>query len=473
MLVRVVLAIPDDGLRRRIRPLLRGEDVVVDMFRRGRNMWERAARKSPDVLIAHEGSLSGPLEHGIRVIRELPESPAVLLLVDGEDAERQAECLAAGCDGVLYVGLDDDVLRAAIGSALRRRREMTGQVLPRRALDRPRLTDFVSESPVMQAFMNVARRVAASDTLLLIQGETGVGKERLARAIHEEGTRQGGPFVPINCGALPESLLESELFGHEEGSFTGATRNRRGCFELAHGGTIFLDEIGEMPPHLQVKLLRVLQDQEIRRVGGERSFQVDVRVMAASNRDLTELTKAGSFRRDLYYRLSVVTLTIPPLRERREDIPTLVNGYIDYLSSRIGCAAEGITPRAHRALMHYDWPGNVRELINVLERAILLCDGGLIRLEHLPGGIAPSPRPRHGTLAEAMSRGLLPDSWLARPLKDVRGDLVESLEKAYLTAWLKRTGGRVGETAARAGMEPRSVYAKMKRYHLRKEDFRG
>jgi len=473
MLLRVVLAIPDDALRRRIRSLLRGQDIVVDMFRRGRNMWERAARKSPDVLIAHEASLSSPLEHGIRLIRELPESPAILLLLDDEDAERQAECLAAGCDSVLCVALDDGVLRAAITSAMRRRQETTGPSSTRPSINTPRLADFVSESPVMQAFLNVARRVATSDTSVLIQGETGVGKERLARAIHTEGPRQGGPFLPINCGALPESLLESELFGHEEGSFTGATRSRRGCFELAHGGTIFLDEIGEMPSHLQVKLLRVLQDREIRRVGGERSFTVDVRVMAASNRELQELTKAGTFRRDLYYRLTVVTLTIPPLRERREDIPTLVHGYIDHLSRRIGCAARGITPRAHRALVRYDWPGNVRELINVLERAILLCDGGLIRLEHLPTGIAPDSRAGDGILTGVLAGDALPDRWLSRPLKDIRGEVVVALEKAYLTAWLQRTRGRVGETAARAGVEARSVYEKMKRYQLRKEDFRG
>jgi DNA-binding NtrC family response regulator len=319
----------------------------------------------------------------------------------------------------------------------------------------------------------------SSDTSLLITGETGVGKEWLARGIHADSPRRDGPFVAVNCGALPETLLESELFGHEEGAFTGATRVRRGLFETAHGGTIFLDEIGEMPLHLQVKLLRVLESREVQRVGAEVPLRLDVRVMAASNRDLEAEVEAGGFRPDLYYRLGVVTLAVPALRERREDIPTLARSYIDHFSHQFPHTVERIAPEAMAALVEYDWPGNVRELMNVIERAMLLCEGRAITSVDLPdavGGLASSGPPG-GSLDEldgdvSALGSALPDPWLETPLKDLRDALVASLERAYLSALLERTRGRVGETARRAGIDPRSLYAKMRRLGLRKEDYR-
>jgi transcriptional regulator with GAF, ATPase, and Fis domain len=326
----------------------------------------------------------------------------------------------------------------------------------------------------MKAFLDLVERVKDSGSSLLILGETGVGKERLARAIHAESPRGGGAFVPVNCGALPEGLLESELFGHEEGAFTGATRGRRGRFELAHGGTLFLDEIGEMPVHLQVKLLRALQEHEIQPLGGERSIPVDVRLMAASNRDLAVATERGEFRKDLYYRLGVVTLVLPPLRERREDIPELAESYVDHFRAVLGRETETLRPEALEALIAYEWPGNVRELINVIERAVLLCDGPEIGLEHLPEGIA-----RRGaggtTLPPLLLDGEaeeLPRTLLARPWREVRRDALARLERAYLGGLLEETKGRIGETARRAGMEPRSLYEKMRRHGLAKEDFR-
>jgi transcriptional regulator with PAS, ATPase and Fis domain len=230
-----------------------------------------------------------------------------------------------------------------------------------------------------------------------------VGKERLARAIHAESRRSKGPFVAVNCAALSESLLESEPFGHEEGAFTGATRSHRGCFEIAHKGVIFLDEIGELPNHLQVKLLRALQDREITRVGSEQSFQVDVRMMAATNRDPREEVKTKRLREDLYYRLNVVTLTIPPLRQRSEDIPDIVASYLPWLRPRVGRDVTSIAPEALEALAHYSWPGNVRELINVIERAMLLCEGEQIRLADLPDTIR-LPQAGSGTRASPLSR---------------------------------------------------------------------
>ncbi|MBC8372692.1 MAG: sigma-54-dependent Fis family transcriptional regulator, partial [Planctomycetes bacterium] len=268
---------------------------------------------------------------------------------------------------------------------------------------------------------------------------------------------------------LPEQLLESELFGHEEGAFTGATRGRRGAFEMAHEGTIFLDEIGEMPLQSQAKLLRVLQDFEVRRVGGERTTYVDVRVMAASNEDLEAESDARRFRQDLFYRLGVVTLTVPPLRERREDIPALVADHIVRLSSRIGLVVDGIAEDALDRLCRHNWPGNVRELINVIERGMLLCEGDEITLSDLPTKIA---YPEQTSLSDLAKMRELPTEWRDRTLHEIRDGVVENVERAYLAMILAETGGQVGLAAQRAGIHSRGLYDKMRKYGLRKEEFR-
>ncbi len=383
----------------------------------------------------------------------------------------------------------------------------------------PGLEDFISLSHVMQQLLDLVERVVPSDVSLLILGETGVGKEHLARAIHAAGPRAAQPFIPVNCGAIPENLLESELFGHEAGAFTGAIRQRRGMFSLADKGTLFLDEIGEMPYHLQVKLLRALQSQEILPVGGEEVNQVDVRVMAASNRDLEQEVRERRFRQDLYYRLSVLPLTIPPLRQRVDDIPLLAGRYLEHFGAAAGRQITSMDDDAMMAFVQHQWPGNVRELMNVVERAVLVSRGPSLSIEDLPAefgggadgpqGVVPGPGPEEpqavapdpgpaepgplevgtgsggteqaaGAAAVALpaepappANGMAADRHLvARPLRDVRRDAVEDLERRYLHALLRVTGGRVGETARRAGIVPRSLYEKMRKYGLKKEDYR-
>ncbi len=476
MLTRVILAVREPALRRQLRQVLTQADVLLESVTGKGGLWERIARKTADVFVVEHSLIPRPDTEMIGLLRDLPETPAVVVITERDNPEKQARLLAMGCDAVLHRGLSADSFRDVLEAVLARRVEQAERALRgARDLDQPQLSDFVSESPSMQAFMQVVRRVTPSDVALLVLGETGVGKERLARAIHAEGPRADGPFVAINCGALPESLLESELFGHEKGAFTGASRARRGWFELAHRGAVFLDEIGEMPYHLQVKLLRVLQDHAVQPIGSEKTIPVDVRVMAASNRDLEADVEDGTFRRDLFYRLSVVTLTIPPLRERREDIPVLVESYIEYLQPQVGCAVEGITDGAVDALANYSWPGNVRELINVLERALLLCDGGEITLDDLPQAICEAAGGGHRAARAARREagpGGIPDEWLERPWADVREAFTADLERAYFASLLQTTGGRVGETAERAGIRPRSLYDKMKRHGLCKEDFR-
>ena len=473
MLLRVILAVDEPALERDLRRLMARPDLVVHAPRRRGPLLEVVGREPCDLYVVSHSLIPEPVPEAIRLVRQLPEAPAVVVLSGSDDAEERARFLAAGCDAVLYHRLSGEMLWAVLSTILDKRRSVAEERLNRgQALARARLTDFVSSSPAMQAFMAVVRRVVVTDCSLLLLGETGVGKERLARAIHAEGPRGQGPFVTVNCGGLPETLLESELFGHEEGAFTGATRSRRGMFELAHRGTILLDEVGEMPYHLQVKLLRALQEHEIQRVGGECAILVDVRVMAATNRDLAAEVEAGRFRKDLYYRLGVVTLTIPPLRERREDIPALIDSYLDYLCPRIGRPGIGITDEARQALCLYSWPGNVRELINVLERAILLGSGDAVASDDLPQSISrlSPPAGEPGDLARAgpaLRRG-----WIEEPLREVRRRVVGDFERAYLAEMLRATEGRVGEAARRAGIDPRSLYGKMKRCGLCKEDFR-
>jgi len=487
MIARVILAINNSELRKQLRRILARPDVLVEISRSKTRLWQTLDEVTADLIVVSRSLLPDPPEHVLNVANTLPDAPGVVVLVEQDDAAETAELLAAGCEAVLDTSLPSESVREVLDTLLERRREQSRQELailqtparPRQPLAKPSLSDFVSDSPVMQTFMSTVRRVVTADVALLLLGETGVGKERLGRAIHAESPRTGGPFVAVNCGALPETLLESELFGHEQGAFTGASRSRRGCFELAHNGTLFLDEIGEMPLHLQVKLLRVLQEQEFQRLGGEKTITVDVRIMAATNRDLASEVAVGGFRRDLFYRLGVVTLTVPPLRERQDDIPELVDSYIEYLRPRIGREVRSITPEAVQALKRYEWPGNVRELINVLERAILLCDGEEITLLDLRDTLGPRAAPAVAVAAAELGGSRIPspptfsEAWLDRSWREVRQEALETLERAYLAGLLRETRGRVGETAKRAGIRPRSLYEKMQRLGLRKEQFKA
>lgn len=477
MLGHVLLALSDTRLRARLRRTLSQADMLVENVENPDAMWSQLARSSADMLLIGRALVPDPMAESIASLRGLPDSPEVVVLDRRGKAEDRAYLLAAGAFAVLDEALSPHALRDVVSAILARRRtETTGSLVARRALPDPRLDDFITSSPAMKAFMGLVNRVVASDTSLLILGETGVGKEHLARAIHAESPRAKGPFVAVNCGALAETLLESELFGHEEGAFTGATRSRRGSFELADKGVVFLDEIGELPPHLQVKLLHVLQRREIQRLGGEQSIGIDVRIMAATNRDIAAEVASKRFRPDLFYRLSVVTLSIPALRERREDIGVLVDSYLEYFRGHIRRNVTGILPEALAALERYPWPGNVRELVNIIERAMLLVSGDKIRLEDLPAAVRGAsgsgleiPRPA----AVASTPGEVVPQVASLTWRAAREAMLVEFERNYLSALLRATGGRINETARRAGLEPRSLFDKLKRHGLKKEDFRA
>jgi len=311
-----------------------------------------------------------------------------------------------------------------------------------RQLDPALPAGLIGSSPAMQRTLDLARRVALVDSTVLITGESGAGKERIARFIHDESARTAGPFLAINCAAVPETLLESELFGHVRGSFTGASQDRAGLFEAANGGTLLLDEIGDVPAAMQVKLLRVLQEREVRRVGENRSRAINVRVLAATNRDLLADVHAARFRQDLYYRLRVVEIVVPPLRERRDDLLPLARQLLGASAKRFGKKVPALTPEAANLLLRYAWPGNVRELENALERAVALARSDRIGVDDLP--------PEIGTAIPVV--GLTGDE--VRPLAEV--------ERDYIAAALRASGGNRAKAAERLGIGVATLYRKLK-----------
>ncbi len=477
MLLRVLICAEDGDTTKRLRGLLRPQpDTFVETIRKSKQpLWGRLAQYAGDIVLVSRALVPKPAPQSVAMLSDVPGAPRLAVLSAQQDSDDDARIVAAGAVAHLDLSLDDDLLSQALEGILARvRQERSDELLLEREIDTPKLSDFVTTSATMQAFMSVVERVVDSDSTLLITGETGVGKERLARAIHQASSRAKGPFVAVNCGALPESLLESELFGHARGSFTGATTTRRGWFELAHRGTVFLDEIGEMPLHLQSRLLRVLQDREVTPVGAERSIAIDVRVMSATNRELRELVTAKTFREDLYYRLGVVTLEVPPLSERKEDIRGLVATYTRYFQGRMATKVQHFSDAALHAMEQYAWPGNIRELVNVVERSMLLSRGSAVKPNDLPVWLNGSERTAgSGETVNAAPVGPRPAAELAtRPFAEAKSEVVDAFEKEYFAELLRISGGRVGEAAKRAGMTTRNLFDKLKKHDLDKNHFK-
>ena len=322
--------------------------------------------------------------------------------------------------------------------------------------------DLTSRNPRMIELFGLIPRLARTDSPVLIHGETGTGKELVAAAIHRQSRRKDGPFFTVNCGALTDTLLESELFGHERGSFTGAYRRKEGYFELAHRGTLFLDELGTISAAMQVKLLRVLEKMEVRRVGGSELVKVDVRIVAATNARLEDAVAAGTFREDLYYRVNVVQLVLPPLRERPEDVPILADLFRRKFAEKQGREVAGFERAAERLLVEYPWPGNVRELQNVVERAVIMASGDAIQEKDLPERMR---RP-------AARKPSVPSFDAEDTLDAVLERLSGAVEREYLRRVLRKYRGHLGRTADHAGLNRRTLYNKMHEHGLRKEDFR-
>jgi DNA-binding NtrC family response regulator len=395
------------------------------------------------------------LELLAEVVRHHPEIPVVLLTAHGTVGSA-VEALKQGAFDYLTKPFEPDEVRQVIRKAVHTRALDARETRAEPSEDPECLLH--GSSPALAEIRRVIERVAPTTATVLISGESGTGKEIVARSLHQRSDRAAAAFVKINCAAIPEGLLESELFGHEKGAFTGASSSKPGRFELADGGTLFLDEIGEMPLSAQPKLLRALQEGRFYRVGGTATVQVDVRLIAATNRDLRREVATGRFREDLYYRLHVVPLALPPLRERRADIPGLARFFIARVNRRLRREITGLEPLALERLCAHDWPGNLRELENAIERAILLCDGNLIRAHDvLPGasGDAPAP-PTAGT-----------------PLRERIRRATRQIEREAILEALRLTDGNVTQAAQRLGLSRRGLQLKMRELEINSDGVRS
>jgi two-component system NtrC family response regulator len=399
-----------------------------------------------------------PKMNGIELLEELkrlyPDLPVMLMTAYGTVEKAVAAMKKGAFDYILKPFKNEEIL-VTIAKALEHRRLiLENRMLIQDLEKRYGFPNIVGESRTMQEILSLVKRVGQSRATVLISGESGTGKELIARAIHQRSPRAAKTFISVNCAALTETLLESELFGHERGAFTHAVATRKGRFELADGGTLFLDEVAEMSPALQVKLLRVLQEMEFERVGGTRTIKVDVRVVAATNRELKEDVEVGRFREDLYYRLHVVHLHIPPLRERQEDIPLLATHFLHKYAQENVRGEVRIVPEALKLLTLYRWPGNVRELENVMERAVILCGNNLITPQDLPGELAPAS-------AEAK---LDIDRFI--PLHTPLPEALERIEEQMIRRALEQSGQVQVRAAELLGITKSLLQYKLKKYHL-------
>jgi len=408
---------------------------------------------------------------GLGLLREIrkaaPELPVIIMTAYGT-VESAVQAMKEGAADYILKPIKMDEMEILIEKTLavsRLEDENRGMKLELKSIYGAE--NIIGAHPLMAGVVDLIRQVADTKTTVLIQGESGTGKELVARAIHVGSGRASGPFVVINCAAIPGTLLESELFGHEKGSFTGALKTKKGRLEVADRGTLFLDEIGEMPRELQVKILRVMEEQKFQRVGGTEDIEVDNRILAATNRDLKQAVEAGSFREDLYYRLKVITISIPPLRERKEDIPLLVDHFLRKHRANLRKKASRVSGEALQMLTDHDWPGNVRELENALVRALVLCPGEVIEPRDLPeeirggeeekGAEAPGPPTDREKLKQMK--------------KEIQQKVKAEVERKFVVEALRSGKGNVQRSAARVGMDRRQFQNLIKKYGISKDDF--
>ena len=400
----------------------------------------------------------------LRAARGVPNPPEVIVMTAFGTRERAQRAISEGAVFYLEKGphLATDV-EVLVAQAINKRRLQSDNEQLRRVLgERYGLTGIVAKSDAMKEVLDLVERVAPLKATVLISGESGTGKERIAKALHFAGVTRDGPFVPLNCGAIPENLIESELFGHVKGAFTGADSAKQGLFEAASGGTLFLDEIGELPPALQVKLLRALQERRVKPIGAVAEIAVDCRVIAATNRHLEAEVRAGRFREDLFFRLNVLEVDVPPLRERREDIPPLVATFLDKFSREYGRQVSALAPEAMERLLGFHFPGNVRQLENIIERGVALANGPVLTLAQLPKEVvAAEPAPPRNASVEASL--MFPDEGV-----DLER-LVEALEHSLIDKALEKAGGVKTRAAELLGLSFRQFRYKLSKYERRRE----
>ncbi|HSE06021.1 MAG TPA: sigma-54 dependent transcriptional regulator [Methylomirabilota bacterium] len=438
--IRVLVADDEKNLRELLVRELGRKGHAVSGVADGRAALEQLKEETPDVLLL---DMKMPHLEGIEVLRELqevPEAPQVIVMTGFQEVSTAVEAMKLGAYDYLTKPARIEELDILIRKAAEKGRLMRQNVVMRAQLDEPGYQGIITGSPRMDEVLRLVDRVAPTDSSVLVLGESGTGKELVARAIHDRSPRATQAFVPIHCGALAREVLESELFGHEKGAFTGAVATKPGLIELADGGTLFLDEIGEMEPESQVKLLRVLESHAFFRVGGTRRRTVDMRLVAATNRDLAEAIKTGGFRQDLFYRINTITITLPPLRDRREDIRRLAEHFLEQNATY---GRKRLSDAAMDALERYGWPGNVRELQHAVQRAVILSQGDVLQPTDLPEEI----RGDHASTGSP-------------------GGSLEDMERQHIISTLRHVGGHRAKAAAVLGIDPKTLYRKIQQYGL-------
>lgn len=451
MKAKIVVADDEPRIRKMIARLLTDEGYEVMPVDNGREAVEALLSFQPDVILLDQQM---PVMTGVEALEEIKRiSPnqVVLFVTAFGSISLAVDAVKKGAYDFIEKPFDNDKLLLTVGRAVEHSR-MKGELSTLKKTLGDKRNNVIGENTGLKQVMTQVRRVAETNATVLINGESGTGKELIARAVHTNSLRTGGPFVAINCGAIPLTLMESELFGHERGAFTDAKEAKAGTFERADGGTLFLDEIGELPLDAQVKLLRVLEERKITRIGGKKPIPVDVRIVAATNRNLDDEVKNGRFRLDLLYRLNVFTLILPPLRERKEDIPLLTNFFIRKYNQTLSLDVQAITPDAIKLLAAYDWPGNVRDLENAVQSAMILCTDGTIRPEHLPDRVKGYDLAESQTVAGAGTSSI----------KEVNAQT----EKEVILAALRKHNFNRTLTAETLGISRKTLFNKMKRHGL-------
>ena len=457
MTTTVLVVDDDDAHRGMLRMMLKSWGYTVEEAADGDEAVEKVHAKAFDAVLTdvRMGKVNG-IEAMKQILSYNPSLP-VILMTAYSSVETAVDALRIGAYDYLIKPLDFDALKETLKKAIEHSRlGVENRELRRQFSEENASTEIIGRSPAITSMLSMIRTVAPTEATVLITGESGTGKELVARALHAQSLRKDEPLVTVNCAALAETLLESELFGHEKGAFTGADKRREGRFKQADRGTLFLDEIGEMPIGVQAKLLRALQQGEIQRVGSDKSEHVDVRVIAATNRDLRKEVEERRFREDLYFRLNVISLEVPPLRQRKEDIPLLAAHFLSHYAERNHKNVKGFSAQCMDMLLQYDWPGNVRELQNAVERAVILCTGEYVTGPELPVNIAK-------LAAEAMPKSTEVSSSLA-------GLPLEEVERRAIEETLRETGDNKSAAARKLGITRATLHKKLRKYGSDKGD---
>jgi DNA-binding NtrC family response regulator len=448
---RILIVDDEEGMRRLLGRVLSRDGYETVIVASAAEAMQQVLTDKFDLVIT---DIHMPGENGLDLLRELKAfdpSQNIIVITAYGTVESAVQALRSGAYDYLTKPFETDEIKLTVAKALERERLIAeNRYLHAELEEKYRFSGIVGSSPVMRRIFDVASTVAPSNASVLITGESGTGKELIARSIHFSSLRKDKPFIVLNCAALAEGVLESELFGHERGAFSGAVATKKGRFELAHQGTLFIDEVGEMTPAAQVKLLRVIQEHEFERVGGTKTIQSDVRIVAATNKDLEAEVKKGTFREDLFYRLNVINIHLPPLRTRREDIEPLANHFLQKFARETGKKVVQIAPRALSRMLAYEWPGNVRELQNVMERAVVLAPGEVITLRDLP-------------------QGLHDQDQICLDLPENGGSLtemLEDLEQQLIVQTLRRENGSQTRAANALGIKRTTLRYKMEKYRL-------